>query len=156
MLVASGYVIRTGAGAISIGVTPSLWLYIVTASAAIFIVLGRRYAELRLLGSDRVPHRTVLKRYSGQFICQLLNISATASLLSYTLYTIEAVNLPSNGSMLLTVPMVTFGLFRYLYLLNYSEEAESPERLIFQDIPLLLACATWLITSIVVLWVNSI
>ena len=58
--------------------------------------------------------------------------------------------------MLLTVPMVTFGLFRYLYLLNSSEEAESPERLIFEDIPLLLTCATWLITSILVLWISSI
>ena len=156
MLVASGYVIRTGAGAVSIGVAPSPWLYIVTASAALFIVLGRRYAELRLLGPDQVPQRTVLERYSGQFISQLLNISATASLLSYTLYTVEAVNLPDNGAMLLTVPMVTFGLFRYLYLLNSSEEAESPERLIFEDIPLLLTCATWLITSILVLWISSI
>jgi 4-hydroxybenzoate polyprenyltransferase len=156
MLVASGYVIRTGAGAVSIGVTPSPWLYTVTASAAVFIVLGRRYAELRLLGPDHVPHRIVLERYSGPFISQLLTISATASLLSYTLYTVEAVNLPDNGAMLLTVPMVTFGLFRYLYLLNSSDDAESPERLIFEDIPLLLTCATWLITSILVLWISSI
>ena len=85
-----------------------------------------------------------------------MNITAAASLLSYTLYTIEADNLPSDHSMLMTVPMVAFGLFRYLYLLNNSDVSESPERLIFQDLPLLSACAVWLVTAILVLWINSV
>ena len=155
-LVSSGYVVRTAAGAVLIGVVPSPWLYIVTACAALFIVFGRRYAELRLYGDTQGSYREVLKQYSGPFIGQLVNITAGASLLSYTLYTIEADNLPADHSMLVTVPMVAFGLFRYLYLLNNSDVSESPERLIFQDLPLLSACALWLITAILVLWLNSV
>ena len=85
-----------------------------------------------------------------------MNITAAASLLSYTLYTIEADNLPSDHSMLMTVPMVAFGLFRYLYLLNNSDVSVSPERLIFQDVPLLSTCVVWLVTAILVLWINSV
>ena len=155
-LVASGYILRTAAGAVLIGVVPSPWLYIVTACAALFIVFGRRYAELRLYGDTEGSYRGVLKQYSGPLISQLVNITAAASLLSYTLYTLEADNLPSDHSMLMTVPMVAFGLFRYLYLLNNSDVSESPERLIFQDLPLLSACAVWLVTAILVLWINSV
>jgi len=155
-LVASGYIVRTAAGAVLIGVMPSPWLYIVTACAALFIVFGRRYAELRLYGDTEGSYRGVLKQYSGPLISQLVNITAAASLLSYTLYTIEADNLPSDHSMLVTVPMVAFGLFRYLYLLNNSDVSESPERLIFQDVPLLSTCAVWLVTAILVLWINSV
>ena len=117
-IVAAGYVIRTVAGAITIDVTPSPWLYSTTAAAALFIVLGRRYAEVRLAGEGAVDQRSVLAKYAGPFIGQLVIVSATAAWLSYTLYTVEAGNLPQNNTMLLTIPLVTFGLFRYLYLLN--------------------------------------
>lgn len=155
MMVASGYVIRAGAGAVAVGVVPSPWLYIVTAAGAMFIVLGRRYAEVRLAGAETVQQRPVLRSYSGPFIGQLLGISATAALVSYTLYAVEAKNLPDNQTMLLTVPFVVFGLFRYLYLLNTSQEAEYPERLLTRDEPFLVTVLGWIGTTIVVLVLNS-
>jgi 4-hydroxybenzoate polyprenyltransferase len=155
IMVASGYVIRAGAGAVAVGVTPSPWLYAVTAAGALFIVLGRRYAEVRLAGDEAVQQRSVLSDYAGPFIGQLLNISATAALVSYTLYTVEAENLPQNQTMLLTVPFVAFGLFRYLYLLNTNHEAESPEQLISRDIPLLVSTLCWLGASALVLILGS-
>lgn len=156
LAVASGYVIRVALGALAIGVVPSPWLYATTAAGALFIVLGRRYAEVRLAGGETLPQgatpqRPVLSSYSGPFIGQLLNISATAAWLSYTLYTVEAPNLPENGAMLLTVPLVTVGLFRYLYLLNTSEDAESPEHLIIKDLPMILSIVTWIAGSAAVL-----
>ena len=154
LAVASGYVIRVVAGAVAIGVTPSPWLYVTTAAGALFIVLGRRYAEVRLAGDSAAGQRPVLSKYAGAFIGQCIAISATAAWLSYTLYTVEAENLPENNTMLLTLPLVTFGLFRYLYLLNTSREAETPEQLIVKDIPLVLSILCWMGVSALVLLLN--
>ena len=156
LAVASGYVIRVAIGALAIGVVPSPWLYATAAAGALFIVLGRRYAEVRLAGPGvsspgASSQRPVLSSDSGPFIGQLLTISATAAWLSYTLYTMEAPNLPQNGAMLLTVPLVTVGLFRYLYLLNTSEDAESPEHLIIKDLPMILSIGSWMAASAAVL-----
>ena len=153
--VTSGYVIRAAAGAVAIDVTPSPWLYATTGAGALFIVLGRRYAEVRLAGDSAADQRSVLKAYSGPFIGQLLTISATAAWLSYTLYTIEAQNLPENNTMLFTLPFVAFGLFRYLFLLNNSEQSEAPEQLIIRDVPLILSIMGWIAVSAAVLLTNS-
>ena len=155
LAVASGYVIRATAGAVAIDVSPSPWLYATTGAGALFIVLGRRYAEVRLAGEAAAQQRSVLRSYAGPFIGQLLNISATAALLSYTLYTVEAANLPENNTMLITLPIVTFGLFRYLYLLKTSHQAEAPEQLIIRDLPLLLSIFCWIGVSVIVLLLNN-
>ena len=154
-LVSAGYVIRVVAGAVAIGALPSPWLYATTAAGALFIVLGRRYAEVRLAGGEASAQRPVLALYSGPLIGQLLTISATAAWLSYTLYTVEAANLPANNTMLLTVPLVTLGLFRYLYLLNTDAQAETPERLISRDPPMVFAIFSWMGASSIILWFGS-
>ena len=154
MIVAGGYVLRAGAGALAVGVAPSPWLYVVTAAAALFLVLGRRYAELRLAEEDDLVQRPVLSGYAGPFIGQLLTIAATTALVSYTLYAIEAENLPANHTMLLTVPIFAFGLFRYLYLLNRSAEAEYPEQLVTRDFQLIAAVAGWFLVVALVLLSN--
>ena len=153
--VASGYVIRAVTGALAIDVDPSPWLYTTTGAGALFIVLGRRYAEVRLAGEDAGRQRPVLGKYSQPFITQLLTVSATAALLSYTLYTIEAENLPDNNAMLFTLPLVALGLFRYLYLLNHSSDAEAPEQLMVRDLPLLATVVAWLAVSTAVLLINA-
>jgi 4-hydroxybenzoate polyprenyltransferase len=153
--VTSGYVIRAAAGAVAIDVTPSPWLYATTGAGALFIVLGRRFAEVRLAGDSAEEQRAVLKDYSGPFISQLLMLSAAAAWLSYTLYTVEATNLPDNNTMLFTLPLVTFGLFRYLYLLNNSEQAEVPEQLIVRDLPLVVSIISWVAVSTLVLLLNN-
>ncbi len=154
MIVAGGYVLRAVAGAVAVGATPSPWLYAVTAAGALFIVIGRRYAEARLAGADPDAQRSTLQYYGPPLGGQLLILSATAALVSYTLYAVEADNLPANNTMLLTVPLVIFGLFRYLYLLNHSGDAESPELLMLRDAPLLIAIAAWVILAAAVLVLN--
>ena len=153
--VTSGYVIRAAAGAVTIDVTPSPWLYVTAGAGALFIVLGRRFAEVRLAEGKAEEQRTVLKDYSGPFINQLMMLSAAAAWLSYTLYTVEATNLPDNNTMLFTLPLVTFGLFRYLFLLNNSEHAEAPEQLIIQDLPLVSSIVCWIAVSTLVLLLNN-
>ena len=154
MIVAGGYVLRAVAGAVAVGATPSPWLYAVTAAGALFIVIGRRYAEARLAGAAPDAQRATLQYYGPPLGGQLLILSATAALVSYTLYAVEADNLPANNTMLLTVPLVIFGLFRYLYLLNHSRDAESPELLMLRDAPLLIAIAAWVILAAAVLVLN--
>ena len=154
MLVSSGYVLRAVIGALTIDATPSPWLYVVTASGALFIVFSRRYAEIRLSGPEIKKQRAVLSTYQGALIGQLLTISSTATIVSYTLYTIEAPNLPDNMTMLLTVPVVLFGIFRYLHLLDTRSDAEYPEHLIFKDTQLLGTIAFWLGTAGLILLLN--
>lgn len=148
MLVAGGYVLRAVAGALAVGAAPSPWLYAVTAAGALFLVIGRRYAEARLAGEGGAEQqRASLGHYAPPLGGQLLALSAAAALVSYALYAVEAGNLPANNTMLLTVPPVIFGLFRYLYLLNHSEDAESPELLMLRDAPLLVAIGVWMVTA---------
>ena len=154
MIVAGGYVLRAVAGAVAVGAAPSPWLYAVTAAGALFIVIGRRYAEARLAGEEPEAQRATLSHYAPPLGGQLLILSATAALVSYTLYAVEADNLPENNTMLLTVPLVIFGLFRYLYLLNNSKDAESPELLMLRDVPLLAAIAAWMAVAGAVLVLN--
>ena len=158
LLVASGYVIRTVAGAVAIGVAPSPWIYTTMAAAALFIVLGKRYAEVRLAGenpANLIAQRPVLRHYPAPFVGQLLTITATAALVSYILYTVEAVNLPENNAMLLTIPLVAFGLFRFLYLVHSSDDAESPELLLVRDLPVVLSIIAWIGASALILLLNS-
>ena len=154
MLVASGYVLRAVAGAVAVGAAPSPWLYAVTAAGALFIVVGRRYAEARLVGDEPSEQRGTLQHYAPPLGGQLLTLAATAALVSYALYTVEGENLPANNAMLLTVPLVIFGLFRYLYLLNNSQDAESPELMMMRDVPLLVSIVAWLAVSAGVLLLN--
>ena len=154
MIVTGGYVLRAVAGAVGVGAAPSPWLYAVTAAGALFIVIGRRYAEARLAGEEPEAQRATLSHYAPPLGGQLLILSATAALVSYALYAVEADNLPDNNTMLLTVPLVIFGLFRYLYLLNNSRDAESPELLMLRDLPLLMAIAAWMVVAGGVLVLN--
>ena len=154
MLVASGYVLRAVAGAVAVGAAPSPWLYAVTAAGALFIVVGRRYAEARLVGDEPSEQRGTLQHYAPPLGGQLLTLAATAALVSYALYTVEGENLPANNAMLLAVPLVIFGLFRYLYLLNNSQDAESPELMMMRDVPLLVSIVAWLAVSAGVLLLN--
>ncbi len=154
MIVTGGYVLRAVAGAVAVGAAPSPWLYAVTAAGALFIVIGRRYAEARLAGDKPEAQRATLSHYAPPLGGQLLVLSATTALVSYTLYTVEADNLPDNNTMLLTVPLAIFGLFRYLYLLNNSRDAESPELLMLRDVPLLLAIVAWMVVAGAVLVLN--
>lgn len=156
LLVASGYVIRTVVGALVIGVNPSPWLYTTTGAAALFVVLGRRFAEIRLAGDAPESQRPVLAKYPLSFVGQLMMITAAAALVSYALYTIEAANLPENDAMLLTIPLVAFGLFRFLYLVHTSVDAEYPELLIARDWPMIISVVSWLLVAGIILVLDGV
>ena len=151
MMVSAGYILRVVAGAQVIHVEASPWLYTTIGLGALFIALSKRYSELKSAGANASSQRSVLGQYSKDFLSQLISVTSTATLVAYALYTFEAANVPENHSMMLTIPFVVFGLFRYLYLVNHTDDAESPELVIIKDKPLVAAVLLWAVTAIVIL-----
>ena len=149
----TGFLLRAIAGAVVIDVPISPWLYACTALASLFIGFGKRRNEMALLGGQSTGTRSSLSQYTIPLLDQLITIVATATLVAYTLYTATAEGLPENNAMLLTVPFVGYGLFRYLFLIHGRNLGESPEEILLADRPLQAAILLWVVASVVVLLV---
>ena len=150
-VISAGFVLRTVAGAAVLGVPVSPWLYTCAGLGALFIALSKRRSELANAG-DRAPEqRETLDLYSAPLLDQLIGISATATLLTYVLYTFTAPNLPDDHSMMLTAPFAVYILFRYIYLVQRRGLGENPEDMFTSDLPIIAAVALWLLTALVVL-----
>ena len=171
MAVASGFVIRAVAGSIAIdhaiisqsgssielNLTISPWLYVVTALGALFLALAKRRNELFIAGISSEAQRSILSEYTVPLLDNLINVVATATLISYTLYTfstgVTEANVPSNHSMMLTIPFVAYGVLRYLYLIHVKGLGQAPEEILIKDKPLMINIVLWLITgSSVLMW----
>ncbi len=142
-----GFVLRTVAGAVAIEVPVSPWLYICAGLGSLFIALAKRRGELAASGAGAPSQRDTLARYTLPLLDQLIGVVATSTIVAYSLYTFTASNLPENHAMMLTIPFVVYGLFRYLYLVHSRGLGERPEDVIVSDVPLLLAIALWLATT---------
>ncbi len=153
--IAAGFVIRAGAGAVVIAVPISPWLYTATMLGALLIALGKRRAELELLGDDAASHRRNLDAYSRDFVDQLILIVSGAALMTYALYTFSAENLPADHSMMLTIPVVLYGMFRYLFLVHEGKDGGGPEELLFRDRPLLVSVALWCVLAVAILYAGA-
>ena len=146
LAIAIGFVIRAVAGALVIEVPVSPWLYICTFLLALFLAVGKRWAELG--GEARSSAaRPVLDRYTAEFLHTLVVITAAAAPLSYALYTFSAPNLPANHLMMITVPIVLYGILRYVYLLQNDGSGEEPERVLLGDPGILASVVVWVIVS---------
>lgn len=137
LVVASCYVLRVAAGVSLITVERfSPWLYIVTSLFALYIGFGKRRSELALLTSEAKTHRRVLDGYTIPFLDQLITIVSGTTVIAYSLYTFTAPNVPENHAMMLTIPFVLYGIFRYLYLISIKNAGGAPEELALTDRPL--------------------
>lgn len=144
IVLASFYVIRVAAGVTLIQVERfSPWLYVFTSFAALFLGVGKRRAEINHLDSNRKTSRKVLQGYTKAFLDQLLLVVLTLAILTYSLYTFSAPNLPGNHAMMLTIPFVIYGFFRYLYLIQVEKSGEAPEDILFQDRPIQWTMFLW-------------
>lgn len=145
LAVASGFVLRVGAGVAVLEQVQrfSPWLYVCTALLALFLALGKRRHELLLLGQGAGNHRAILDEYNLDLIDRLLGLVTSSVLVAYSLYTFLAEGLPDNHTMMLTIPFVLYGLFRYLYLIHIREEGGAPEEILLRDRPLQLTLFLW-------------
>lgn len=133
-IVTAGFVLRIAAGVTVIDVQRfSPWLYLFGGFLALFMVLGKRRHELTLLGDNANSHRAILKEYNLDLIDRLLGIVTTSAVVSYSLYTFLAEGLPENHLMMLTIPFVLYGIFRYLYLIHVREMGGAPEEILLRD-----------------------
>ncbi len=156
LVLASGFVLRVGAGVALITVERfSPWLYVCTSLLALFIGLGKRRSELVLLAEGANTHRRVFDHYTVPFLDQLIIIVSSTTVIAYSLYTFSAENLPNNHLMMLTIPFVIYGIFRYLYLVNIEDAGGAPEELVFSDRPLLMTIFLWGLTSVGILYPGS-
>ncbi|HEV2108438.1 MAG TPA: decaprenyl-phosphate phosphoribosyltransferase [Thermomicrobiales bacterium] len=153
--ISAGFVLRAVGGAVAIDVPISPWLYVCTMLASLLIGFGKRRHELALLGQQAVDHRANLQAYSVPLLDQFIGIVAASTVMAYALYTFDAATVPDNQSMMLTLPFVIYGIFRYLYLIYRRDLGGSPESLIFEDRPLLASVIGWAAASAAILYLWS-
>lgn len=153
-VIAVGFVLRAMAGALAIDVPISPWLYVVTALGALFLGINKRRAELQLLDQGAGSHRKILDEYTIPMLDQMGSIVTGALLIAYGLYTFTAEGLPTNHSMMLTIPFVLYGIFRYMYLVNVRNEGGSPEEVLLKDVPIMLTIVGWVATAGIILIVS--
>ncbi len=154
MIVALGFVLRIASGVAVIEVERfSPWLYLFGGFLALFLVLGKRRHELVLLGEDAEKHRKILQEYNLDLIDRMLGLVTTSVLVFYSLYTFLAEGLPANHTMMLTIPFLMYGIFRYLYLIHVRHEGGAPEDIALRDRPLQVTIALFALTVFVVIYI---
>ena len=153
MAISAGFVLRAMAGALAIDVPISPWLYVVTALGALFLAIHKRRAEILLLEERANQHRPTLEEYTPELLDQMGSLVTASTLVAYGLYTFTAENLPTNHSMMLTIPFVLYGLFRYLFLVHKHGMGGSPEDVLLRDRPLMIDIILWVTASITLLLV---
>lgn len=155
LLVAIGYLIRVVAGGLAIEVQISPWLLICTLLLALFLALSKRRHELVLLQKAAGIHRPILKEYTPHLLDQMIAVVTASVVISYCLYTISSETIEKFGTknLVITVPFVLYGIFRYLYLVHQKEEGGSPEALIIKDKPLLFAVFLWIVSAMLIIYI---
>ena len=153
-LIAVGFLLRVTAGAFAIQVKLSPWLLLCTLSLALFLALCKRRHERSSLGEEAAAHRALLSRYTLPFLDQLITVTASMTVMSYALYSIDpwvSERLGSNA-LLLTLPFVLLGIFRYLAIVHLEGGGGSPTRVALQDRTIQLIVALYLALAIVLIY----
>jgi 4-hydroxybenzoate polyprenyltransferase len=152
--IALGFVLRVLAGVTLIHVARfSPWLYIVVTLGALYVGFGKRRAELTLLADGANSHRRVLEGYTIPLLDQLITIVSATTIIAYSLYTFSAPNLPGNDAMMLTIPFVIYGIFRYLWLIQVKQSGGAPEDVLLEDHPLQITIALWGLAILLIFYV---
>jgi 4-hydroxybenzoate polyprenyltransferase len=150
-IVAAGYVIRAAAGAVLINVAISPWLLICTSLLALFVIMAKRRYEMTML-SDASKHRKILEEYSVPFIDEMISVVTASTLIAYSLYTFTSETASRHQYLMLTVPFVMYGIFRYLYLIHKKNLGGNPELIFLRDVPTIINIALWLATNIAIVY----
>ena len=142
--IAIGFVLRVYAGAVALSVPVSSWMFITTLCLALYLAAVKRRQELSQSGSEG---RKVLEKYSVALVDRYAEMSATGALLFYSMFVMSA-----KPALVITVPLVLFGLFRYWFVVEALDGGESPTDALLADWQLLLTVALWVLTCIWALW----
>ena len=153
MLIAGGFLLRVAAGVPLVNATRfSPWLYICMTLLALLIGFGKRRHELVLLKENANAHRQSLQEYNLPLLDHIISIVTASELLAYALYTFSAPNVPQNHAMMLTIPFVLYGIFRYLYLIHVKGMGGAPEEIALSDRPLQATVVLWGLSVVIVMY----
>jgi 4-hydroxybenzoate polyprenyltransferase len=153
-VIASGFVLRVIIGAVAIQAQLSGWILVCSASLALLVGFGKRRSEFIGQGEDRVRSRESMKGYSLQSLDALVVSSASVAIMCYGLYGIESPTAKQYPGLILTIPFVAFGIFRYMMLIFADAGTAEPESIVFKDLQLavtfilFLGLAAWALTGV--------
>ena len=147
ILLSMGFVLRTVGGAVAIDVWISPWLILCTTLLALFLALNKRRNELTVLSEKAGEHKKILDEYTPDLINNMLSVITSTTVMSYSLYTFSA---GKSDYMMLTIPFVLYGIFRYQYLVSSRDMGGSPEITLFKDKPLLINIILWVTVSMLI------
>ncbi|MFQ6103881.1 MAG: decaprenyl-phosphate phosphoribosyltransferase [Candidatus Glassbacteria bacterium] len=154
-IVATGFFLRVLGGAEVIHVNVSSWLLICTILLALFLAFSKRRHELVILNEEAIQHRKILAEYSPYFLDQMISVVTASIVVSYLLYTTseETVTKFNTRALVLTVPFVLYGIFRYLYLVHQKEGGGNPTLELLNDKPLMFNMILWILTAGIIIYV---
>jgi 4-hydroxybenzoate polyprenyltransferase len=152
MSISLGFVLRVEAGAVVTGVEVSRWLLLCTIFLALFLAFSKRRHEITLLAGQASGQRPVLDHYSPAFLDQMINVVTASSVVSYALYSVspETVEKYHTQDLVWTIPLVLYGIFRYLYLMYQRPGERNPTEAILRDAPFLINILLW---GLAVVWI---
>jgi 4-hydroxybenzoate polyprenyltransferase len=156
-IISAGFMLRILTGTVGLGIPPSSWLLLCGLMLTLFLGFTKRRAELLTLERagvhDRKLTRRVLDDYTPTMIEQYIAISAACTILSYSLYTVSADTVARHGTadLIYTVPLVVYGIYRYLFLLHQRGKGNDTARDLYADRHLLLTVLCWVVVTAVVL-----
>ncbi|MBX9913863.1 MAG: decaprenyl-phosphate phosphoribosyltransferase [Pseudomonadaceae bacterium] len=142
--IAIGFVLRVYAGAMALSVPVSSWMFVTTLCLALYLAAVKRGQELASNGSES---REVLQHYTSALLNRYAEMAATGALLFYSLFVMTA-----RPALVMTIPLVLYGLYRYWFIVESKEGGESPTDALLGDWQLLLTVAIWGVVSAVSIW----
>ncbi len=156
-VLAAGFILRILVGTVGVGIPPSKWLLLCGIMLALFLGFGKRQAELLASRSSGQSGRDVLDHYSEKILDSMLTTTSAAVLVTYALYTVDQATVLQHHTeaLIYTVPIVAYGLFRYLYLLHHHEVGQDASREMFKDLHLLGTVVVWLLSVVLILGWNG-
>jgi 4-hydroxybenzoate polyprenyltransferase len=154
LTIALGFVLRVAAGvAVVTAARFSPWLYMCMVLLALFLGLGKRRQEIVLMNENGANTRRILAEYNLRFVDEMLAIVSASTVMAYATYTFSAPNLPPTHLMMLTIPFVLYGIFRYLYLSHVKGETDPPDVVLFKDRALQVDVLLFVLVVFVVFYV---
>lgn len=155
MVIAAGFVLRVAAGVPLVHAERfSPWLYVFTTLLALFLGLGKRRQEIVLLKSQASNTRAILDHYSLPFLDEMMAVVTAGTVMTYALYTFSSENLPENHTMMLTIPFVIYGIFRYLYVIHIQGNGGAPDEVLLTDRSLQAAVGLFVVSVVAILYLS--
>ena len=155
--ISSGFLLRAIAGGVAANLAISPWFLLTIGLLALFLAVEKRKAELRISSDNSFITRKVLEKYSLPLLLRLENLSATSSFIAYSLWASgPTLNGAPNSLMLITVPFVLLGIFRYQLISEPMESnfnglsSEKPEEILLKDKGIQMTIIGWVITTLLI------